>query len=170
MAGSNTSNTGSGMGIIVPDSICSVVMTKLNNAKARPILDSLRVQMRAGTIDSTTIRTKSSAIYKGAGVDPDTARACTRNAGGSAGSGSAGAAIGPPVVAFVKTPTGWSPRMVRLGVSDFDNTEVISGLKEGDEVAPQTPRLLPYPSEHGSVLIRPVNSPTRTSRRPPRDR
>ena len=132
MAGSNT---GSAMGITVPDSICSVVMTKLNNAKARPILDSLRAQMRAGTIDSTTIRTKSIAIYKGAGVDPDTARTCMRNAGGSAGGGSAGAAIGPPVVAFVKTPTGWSPRMVRLGVSDFDNTEVISGLKEGDEVA-----------------------------------
>jgi hypothetical protein len=104
-------------------------MKKLDAVKARPMLDSLRAQMRAGTIDTTTIRTKSQAIYKQAGVTADTARACMRAAGGSAGT-----AIGGPVVAFVKTATGWSPRMVRLGVSDFDYTEVISGLKEGDEV------------------------------------
>ena len=105
-------------------------MKKLDAAKARPMLDSIRVQMRAGTIDSTTMRTKIQAIYKHAGVAADTARSCMRGAGGGAG-----IAIGQPVVAFVKTPTGWSPRMVRLGVSDFDYTEVISGLKEGDEVA-----------------------------------
>jgi HlyD family secretion protein len=123
---------GFGGGITVPDSVCTVVMKKLDAVKARPILDSLRMQMRAGTIDTTVIRTKSQAIYKQAGVTADTARACMRNAGGGGG---AGTAIGGPVVAFVKTPTGWSPRMVRLGVSDFDYAEVISGLKEGDEVA-----------------------------------
>ena len=107
-------------------------MAKLNTAKAPPLLDSLRAQMRAGTIDTTTIRTKSQAIFKNAGVAADTARACMRGARTASSGG--GAAIGPPVVAFVKTPTGWSPRMVRLGVSDFDYTEVISGLKEGDQV------------------------------------
>lgn len=119
-----------GGGITVPDSVCTVVMKKLNASNARTKLDSLRTQMRAGTLDTTAMRTRTQAIYKTAGVAADTARACMRGAGGGAG-----AAIGQPVVAFVKTATGWSPRMVRLGVSDFDYTEVISGLKEGDEVA-----------------------------------
>lgn len=123
---------GGGMGrggITVPDSVCTVVMKKFNASNARVMLDSLRAQMRAGTIDTAAMRTKSQAIYKTAGVAADTARACMRGAGGG------GAAIGQPVVAFVKTATGWSPRLVRLGVSDFDYTEVISGLKEGDNVA-----------------------------------
>jgi hypothetical protein len=105
-------------------------MAKLNKVNARALLDSVRAQTRAGTLDSTAARKKTEAIYKSASVTADTARACMRAAFGGGGSG----AIGAPVVAFVKTPTGWSPRMVRLGVSDFDYTEVISGLKEGDEV------------------------------------
>ena len=123
-------------GLMLSDSVCKPVMTKLEAAKARPKLDSLRAKMRAGTVDSAAMHDQSVAIFKSAGVNADTARACMRSAGGGMSGGSGGgAAIGGPVVAFVKTPTGWSPRMVRLGVSDFDNTEVISGLKVGDEVA-----------------------------------
>jgi len=121
-----------GGGITVPDSVCTIVMKKFTASNARAKLDSLRSQMRAGTIDTTAMRTRSEAIYKAAGVAADTARACMR---GAAGGQAGGAAIGQPVVAFVKTATGWSPRLVRLGVSDFDYTEVISGLKEGDQVA-----------------------------------
>jgi HlyD family secretion protein len=126
---------GGGMGLMLSDSVCRPVMTKLDAVKARPKLDSLRAKMRAGTVDSAAMHDQSMAIYKSAGVNADTARACMRAAGGAFGGNGAGAAIGGPVVAFVKTATGWSPRLVRLGVSDFDNTEVISGLKEGDEVA-----------------------------------
>jgi hypothetical protein len=36
---------------------------------------------------------------------------------------------------FVKTATGIEPRLVRLGLSDFDYTQVIDGLKEGEQVA-----------------------------------
>jgi HlyD family secretion protein len=122
---------GFGRGITVPDSVCTGVMAKLNKVNARTLLDSVRSQTRAGTIDSATAHNKMEAIYKSAHVTADTASACMRAA--FAASGGSGA-IGAPVVAFVKTPTGWSPRMVRLGVSDFDYTEVISGLKEGDEV------------------------------------
>jgi len=121
---------GFGGGITVPDSVCTGVMAKLNKVNARALLDSVRAQTRAGTIDSATAHKKTEAIYKSASVTADTARACMRAAFAGGGSG----AIGAPVVAFVKTPTGWSPRVVRLGVSDFDYTEVISGLKEGDEV------------------------------------
>jgi len=117
-------------GMTIPDSVCTVVMKKFTASNSRAKLDSLRSQMRAGTIDTAGMRTKSEAIYKAAGVAADTARSCMREAGGQSGP-----AIGQPVVAFVKTATGWSPRLVRLGVSDFDYTEVVSGLKEGDQVA-----------------------------------
>jgi HlyD family secretion protein len=127
--GANGAGGMGGGGITVPDSICAIAMKKFNSSNARAQLDSLRMQMRAGTVDTAAMRTKMAAIYKNAGVAADTARACMR------GTGSGGAAIGQPVVAFVKTATGWSPRMVRLGVSDFDYTEVISGLQAGDQVA-----------------------------------
>jgi HlyD family secretion protein len=35
----------------------------------------------------------------------------------------------------VKTEAGFQPRIVRLGVTDFDYAEVLSGLREGDRVA-----------------------------------
>ena len=39
-----------------------------------------------------------------------------------------------PSVAVVKTAAGYEPRMVRLGISDFEYTEVLGGLEEGDQV------------------------------------
>jgi hypothetical protein len=38
-------------------------------------------------------------------------------------------------VVLVKTSRGLEPRVVRLGVSDYDYSEILGGLKEGDEVA-----------------------------------
>ena len=34
-----------------------------------------------------------------------------------------------------KADSTWEPRMVQVGISDWDYTEVISGLKEGERVA-----------------------------------
>ena len=34
-----------------------------------------------------------------------------------------------------KADSTWEPRMVRLGVANFDYTEVLDGLKEGENVA-----------------------------------
>ncbi|MEY4608238.1 MAG: hypothetical protein RL625_455 [Gemmatimonadota bacterium] len=34
-----------------------------------------------------------------------------------------------------KADSTWEPRVVRLGVADYDYTEVISGLKPGEKVA-----------------------------------
>ena len=36
---------------------------------------------------------------------------------------------------FVKTATGLEPRVVRLGLTNFDYAQVVAGVKEGDEVA-----------------------------------
>jgi len=49
--------------------------------------------------------------------------------------GGAGSRRTPPRVVFVKTATGFEPRLVRLGVSNYDYAQVVSGLKEGEQVA-----------------------------------
>ncbi len=54
---------------------------------------------------------------------------------GSNGSGSGNGNGRSVQVAFVSTPNGLEPRVVRLGVSDFDYAQVLSGLKVGDQVA-----------------------------------
>ncbi|HUF25817.1 MAG TPA: efflux RND transporter periplasmic adaptor subunit [Gemmatimonadaceae bacterium] len=38
-------------------------------------------------------------------------------------------------VVFVSQPTGWSPRVIQMGVANFDFTEILSGLEEGQYVA-----------------------------------
>jgi HlyD family secretion protein len=129
---------------------------------AQQKLDALRERVRSGEIDFQAMRTESQKIYADVGVDARTAGACRmRNsdrARGPAGAGAAngaapqgqpGAAASAPVaqgefpmrtrsrsgLVFVAENGTWSPRVVRLGVSNFDYTEVLSGLKEGEEVA-----------------------------------
>ena len=55
--------------------------------------------------------------------------------GGGAPGGAAGGGRSGGMVAFVKLNDKYTPRAVRVGVSDFDYTEVLSGLKEGEQVA-----------------------------------
>jgi len=55
--------------------------------------------------------------------------------GGGAQHGVAGPGARQAQVVFVKTARGLEPRLVRLGISDFDYVEVVDGLEEGDEVA-----------------------------------
>jgi len=43
---------------------------------------------------------------------------------------------------FVKKDGKYSPRVVRVGVSDFDYTEVLSGVQEGEQVALLGPAVL----------------------------
>ncbi len=70
---------------------------------------------------------------RGAGTEagPGTGGAGVRGAGMAA----AGTAGSPrPAVVFVKTGTGVAPKRVTLGLGDWDRTEVVTGLSEGDEV------------------------------------
>jgi HlyD family secretion protein len=53
--------------------------------------------------------------------------------GGGLGGGHSAASVQPGVV-FVKGPQGPEPKFVLLGLSDWDYTEVIRGLNEGDQV------------------------------------
>jgi HlyD family secretion protein len=57
-------------------------------------------------------------------------------AGGPGGGGAGGfGGAGTRALVFVKVKGQWSPKSIRTGVSDFDYTEVLSGLQEGDSVA-----------------------------------
>ena len=57
-----------------------------------------------------------------------------RGAAGAAGAG-AGAMGSRAQIVFVKTAHGLEPRLVRLGLTNFDYAEVLGGVQEGDEVA-----------------------------------
>jgi HlyD family secretion protein len=58
--------------------------------------------------------------------------------GGGAGAGASrtggGARGNRASVVFLKVPGGYEPRVVRLGLSNYDYAQVMSGVKEGDEV------------------------------------
>jgi HlyD family secretion protein len=59
-------------------------------------------------------------------------------AGGQAGAGAGaagGGGRGGPNVVFVKKDGKYIPRVVRVGISDFDNTEIMSGVTQGEQVA-----------------------------------
>lgn len=64
-------------------------------------------------------------------------RECFQQAGGPPGArGGAATATGDtrPALVFVQGPSGPEPRMVTLGLNDWDRTEVVSGLEEGEQV------------------------------------
>lgn len=123
-------------------------------------LDDLRAKMRSGELDRAAMQAESQKLYSAAGVDADVARACRmregqggRNNGGAAVQGgaqqSAGAAQGAQGqqggfagraggrrgMVFVVNNGKYTAKSVRLGVSNFDVSEVLSGLNEGDSVA-----------------------------------
>lgn len=59
--------------------------------------------------------------------------------GGAGGAGGAGAGggggRGGAQVVFVKKDNKYTPRVVRVGISDFDYTEILSGVTQGEQVA-----------------------------------
>ena len=55
--------------------------------------------------------------------------------GGAIGVSGNGGGRGRAQVVFVKTDKGLQPRVVRLGISDFDYSQVLDGLQEGEQVA-----------------------------------
>jgi HlyD family secretion protein len=126
----------------------------LDPAKVRAQVDAqmkARASERAarfGSSDSSSGRRPRFA--GGAGADSMRTRwrgrggsgADSARAGGRGGTrpGGPGSNTGGPgranraQVAFVKTAAGIEPRVVRLGLSDFDYAEVLDGVKEGEQV------------------------------------
>jgi HlyD family secretion protein len=139
----------------VTDKQCEAVTATLaKHPEVQKKISDLRTRMTSGEIDRQAMQAEMQKIYTATGLDAGVARACTfrQRGGGAAGaSGASGAqsgatggsgsgqAAGRRGLVFVATDTTktkkYSPRMVRLGASNFDYSEVLSGVKEGDLVA-----------------------------------
>jgi HlyD family secretion protein len=116
-------------------------------------------------MDRSAMREESQKIYAAIGVDSRVAMACRRRemqaqgsatptgqrAGATPGQAGGGAAAPQlqlgnterggtgtrvrPALVFVAKGKSFEPRSVMLGASNFDYTEVVSGLQEGEQVA-----------------------------------
>jgi HlyD family secretion protein len=91
-----------------------------------------------------------------AGASPATTPAAAprqgANNGRNAGRGVAATRTG--LVFVQRADSGWIPRVVRLGISDYDFTEVISGIEEGDQVALLTAAILQVQRQESQERMR----------------
>jgi HlyD family secretion protein len=110
-------------------------------------LDSLRAARMSGAADPQQIREQTRAIYGELGVDGRVAMGCARLQRGSdttaqrptmsgeaPAPGRAGGG-GRRGLVFVAKASTFEPRLVSLGIANYDYTEVLSGLREGEQVA-----------------------------------
>ena len=142
-----------------------VTATLAKHPDVRTKIGDLRTRMMNGEIDRQAMQAEMQKIYSAAGVDAQVARACNfrerqgsqggqnaqgtpRQGAGQPGAGQGGAAqtgafqgagggagrARRGMVFVVKNGT-YTPKVVRLGVSNYDVSEVLSGLSEGDSVA-----------------------------------
>jgi HlyD family secretion protein len=72
---------------------------------------------------------------------------------GGAGAGAGGGRAGMQIV-FVKKDGKYTPRVIRVGVSDFDYTEILSGVNQGEQVALLGAALLQAQREQQQQRIR----------------
>lgn len=99
----------------------------------------MRAQGGAGPAATTTAAT---AAQQPAGARTTTGARRSTTSGaqpqlqlGSERAANGGGTRARPALVFVARGTSFEPRMVMLGAGNFDYTEVLSGLQEGDEVA-----------------------------------
>ena len=136
----------------VTDKQCSDVKAAFAKKPAETKkLEDLRTKGMSGQMDRNTMREESQKIYAAVGVDGRIAMACRRREmsaqGGSPSTsgapqlqlgnterGGSGPRVRPALV-FVAKGKSFEPRSVMLGSGNFDYTEVVSGLQEGEQVA-----------------------------------
>ncbi|HEY7406948.1 MAG TPA: efflux RND transporter periplasmic adaptor subunit [Gemmatimonadaceae bacterium] len=129
---------------------CAEVRAALDKKpRLRARLDSLRAARMAGTADPQQMREQTRAIYAELGVDGRVAMGCARAQRGAPADSSAGQrptmsgeapARGPNGggrrgLVFVAKGATFEPRVVALGIANYDYSEVLSGLTEGERVA-----------------------------------
>lgn len=144
----------------VTDDQCRKVTADLaKHPEVQTKIQDLRTKMMNGELDRQAMQAESQKIYAAAGIDGQVARACNfrqRSQGGQSSQGSAqggfqggtqGAAQGGQAgfggqraqgrrgMVFVVKDGKYTPKVIRLGVSNYDVSEVLSGLSEGDSVA-----------------------------------
>lgn len=145
----------------VTDKQCADVTAALaKKPEIQAKVAELRTRMQSGDLDPQAMQTDMQKIYSAAGLDAGVVRACNfrerggqRNRGGDAsgtpgaqggtragggpseGMGAGGRARGRTAMVFTVKDGKYTPKVVRLGVNNFDFSEVLSGLEEGEQVA-----------------------------------
>jgi HlyD family secretion protein len=140
----------------VTDDQCAKVTAALaKHPEVQTKIQDLRAKMQSGELDRQAMQAESQKIYSAAGIVGQVARACnfrSRQQGGQSAQGGAqqggqqsGAqqggfaagqrAAGRRGMVFVVKNGKYTPKVVRLGVANYDVSEVLSGLSEGDSVA-----------------------------------
>lgn len=146
----------------VSDQECATVKSAMDKKPGEvKKLDALRTRVRSGELDRNAMREESQKIYAAIGVDARVAGACRmREMRAQGGGPPAGARQGSsptdgaspqlqlgnaeragsgqrvrPGLVFVAKGKSFEPRVVMLGAGNFDYTEVVSGLQEGEQVA-----------------------------------
>lgn len=138
----------------VTDKQCEAVTAAMaKHPEVQGKIADLRTRMMSGELDRQAMQAESQKIYAAIGLDAGVARACNFRqrsaAGGTSTAPGAGSAAGTAAaggqngssrngrrgLVFISKSGKYSPRMVRLGVSNFDYSEVLSGLQEGEQVA-----------------------------------
>lgn len=101
-------------------------------------LDSLRARVQRGEISRDSLRTIMAAARTRAGGAAAGAPAAGGMPGGTMGLRAGGSTRGAPrpAVVFIVGPDGSpEPRMVQIGLNDWDNTQIVSGLEAGESIA-----------------------------------
>jgi HlyD family secretion protein len=133
-----------------------VTATLEKHPEVQKSIAALREKMMNGELDRQAMQAESQKIYSAAGLDAQVARACAfkarsqggaqaqqggaSQAGGFQGGQGGGGAFGQRAggrrgMVFVVKNGKYTPKVVRLGVANYDVSEVLSGLSEGDSVA-----------------------------------
>lgn len=110
---------------------------KAKPAAARKV-DDLQAKMREPNADRQTLMADLRKAYTELGSEMNVVRACrARETAGAAGAASStpGVATRTGLVFVQKADSTWEAKVVRLGVADYDYTEVVSGLELGEQVA-----------------------------------
>ncbi len=129
----------------VTDKQCEeVTATLAKHPEVQKQIADLRQKMFSGELDRSEMQGEMAKIYAAVKLDPGVARACNfrqRAAGQGGGLGAAQGGTGSGqgrsrrAMVFVVKDGKYIPRVVRLGVSNFDYSEVIDGVQEGEQVA-----------------------------------
>ena len=144
--GGGTAGNGAPASVSVSQSQCDSVQAVIaKSPDAQKKLQALRQQMQSGG-DRAAIFPQMKAVSDGLHLDAGVARACAQLRRGSAGGTAlaAGGADEPPAVGNTKPRPGlvfiaangtFVPKILTLGVGNYDVTQVLGGLQEGDKVA-----------------------------------
>jgi len=141
----NGDSAGSTATVSVSQKQCdSVAAVLAAHPEAQKKMQALRDSMQGGG-DRQALFAQMRAVYQELHLDAGAARACAQlrrtSAGGTALTMAGGEEVNPgntkprPGLVFIAQNGTFVPKVLTLGVGNYDVTQVISGLAEGDQVA-----------------------------------